>query len=187
MSGKTLILLCTGLMLFAGCSTVVKTDIRHDQQTNFADYRTFAFLDQSGKPARLNDPFITMPEARDSIRQMIESHLLERGFKRERINDADFLVAIHAGTDDLLNAEMKHWRYSFARHWHFADDISYPAGSLIIDFFDEEDNLVFWRGSAEQVFQSEDLISDKDKLRKAVSTVLDAYPPKRVPIDSSAV
>jgi len=186
MARTILTLLCTGLLLIgAGCSKVINIDIRHDQQIDYLQYQTFAFLDQSGKPARLDDPFLKSPLARDTIRQIIEEELIERGFQRDRINDADFLIAIHAGTGDFLRQEMKRWHYSFARHWHFSDDIQYPGGTLILDFFDQGLNTAFWRGSAADMLKDNGGVS-KD-LRKAISKLLDAYPPEEPAIDSSSV
>ncbi len=186
MSKTTFTLLCTGLLLIAaGCATVINTEIYHDQQLDFSEYQTFAFLDQSGKPARLNDPFMNTPQVRDTIRQLIEAKMIERGFERVRINDADFLIAIHGGTGDYLREEMKRWRYGFSRHWNYTDDHIYPEGSLIIDFFDQEENTAFWRGSAGDILGGENEVSDD--MRKAVSKLIDAYPPNKAPIESPSL
>lgn len=183
MRRKAYIAISLGLLLtLGGCSKVVKTDICSDQGTNFSTYKTFAFLDQTGKPARLDDPFAKSPDSRQVVKQMVEQKLTEMGLTRDRINDADFLVAIYAGDDDQLRPEMQRWRYSFGQHWFFEDDRSYPKGALILDFFDAEDNRLFWRGAIFGIVRSDGGLTGK--VGTAIPQLLDSYPPDFTPYKS---
>ena len=180
MRTRTFAITCLGwLLILGGCSKVIRTDACSDQETNFATYKTFAFLDQSGKPARLDDPLAKTPDSRQAVRQIVESKLSEQGITRDRINDADFLIAIYAGDDDKLTAEMTRWHYSFGRHWHFEDDKSYTKGSLILDFFDNEENRLIWRGSIPGLVNDDGKLSGKTE--EAISELLDTYPPDLQP------
>ncbi|MCP4684365.1 MAG: DUF4136 domain-containing protein [bacterium] len=174
---KTIFLLfCASLMvILVGCSKIIRTDIYYDQQMDFSQYHTFAFFDQSGKPARLPDPFLQTPGARDTISQTIENLLIKRGFRRDRINEADFLIAIHAGPDDYIRDEMKHWRYAYGNDWHLSDDRSFPQGTLILDFVDADVNTIFWRGSAPDVLIDKRAVPND--LESVISSLLGAYPP----------
>jgi uncharacterized protein DUF4136 len=186
MSKTTFTILCAGLLLIGvGCSTVINTETQRDGETDFSKYETFAFVDQTGKPARLNDPFMSRPAFREQIRVTVEEQVAKRGLRKDTVDSADFLIAIHAGTDDYLRPEMKRWNYKFGRKWHHTDDRSYPPGSLIIDFIDREAMTLIWRGSAPEVLGGEDGVSKN--LKRAVSRLIDAYPPKTIQIDSSSV
>jgi len=164
------------LIIFAGCSKVIKTETFHDRQMDFSQYRSFAFFDQTGKPARLPDPFVNYAGAREAAKQIIETQLIDRGIRKERINEADFMIAIHAGSDDFLGPEMKHWRYSYGSHWHRDDNRSFPVGTLILDFVDADVNTVFWRGTAPDVLAADKAVPDN--LQEVVARLLDDYPPE---------
>jgi len=173
------------LLVAAGCSAVINTRARHDRRTDFAEFKTFAFLDQTGKPARLNDPFMNRTDSREAVQKVIEESLTQRGFERDRINDAEFLIAVHAGTGDHLRPEMKRWHYRFGMAWHHTDNVIYPEGTLIIDFFSQEGGLLIWRGSAEEIVDRKGGFSGD--MPKAVRQLIDAYPPKLQPIDSPMI
>ena len=186
MSKTSLVIVTVGLLLAGfGCGSAMRTQICHAERIDLVEYQTYAFLDQSGKPARLDDPFMKTPDLRLQIREVIVEKMAERGFERARINEADFLIAIHAGSGDHLDDEMTRWRYRYAKYWHFEDDRSYPEGALILDFFDEGNNTLFWRGAAEDVLHGETEVTDD--LKKAISKLLEAYPPQVPPANPPTI
>jgi hypothetical protein len=178
-------LLLAGLSIMTGCSSAVNIQVVHSQRFNPANYQTYAFMDQSGRPARPESIFMNNPELRLLLRDAIEEAMSERGFQRARINDADFLVVVEAGSGDKLRQEMKRWHYRYAMDWRYTDDLSYPPGTLLIDFVDQRENRVFWRGSAEGVLRGRTEITKA--MRKAISKLIEAYPPEPPAIDTTAI
>ncbi len=142
---KATVLILTGLMLLAGCSSIPTKDIQvealADPKANMSGYKTYAWLLSA---AILNDPQGQWePPAFDAdaeIKFLIDRELRKRGLS-ENSADADMIVAFAAGIDmDALDLKMDP-----DGHMEF---LNVPRGGLAVLLVDGQSGYTIWMGVA---------------------------------------
>ena len=151
----------------AGCSTMtVATD--YNPAADFAAYQTYDWLKRE------------TPEGISSVQDRrimaaIDTEMMLVGFKRVIEGEPDFYVAYHTTTKNQVNvtpSEYSTWHGYTIGSYTEADP--YSEGSLLIDFVDQENRELFWRGWATDTFR--DQREAKDKLNEAIRKIIEKYP-----------
>ena len=119
----------------AGCSSLT-VHYDWDRDTDFAQYRTFAWLEQEGGDAKT--AIERSPLLENRIKNAINRDLIAKGLQ-EDTNNPDLLLVYHTGFKDKVNVSDYGYRYS-ADYWGYGgrniDVYEYQEGTLIIDMID---------------------------------------------------
>lgn len=179
---KTLLRFLMGVVLtfsIMSCASKVQTAFKHDPQTNFSQFRTFAIKDFS----RQGDEFIMNELNRRRISAMVAAELEARGLTRDQ-NNPDLEVFLHSvfQTKEGVNDPMESVPYGRSLIWRQPQPqvYTYDQAMLIIDLVDANRNEAVWEGSGKLIIDKDRQITDVEaKLQKVVSRIMAGYPPSK--------
>ena len=171
------------LFILCGCSTVsVTTD--HDHTVNFEKYRTYAVEPPPNAPA-------LSPSADTALRSTLNQSLAAKGFREvELTNSPDLAVVPHIRTQQKYSVDQyTSWGYGpgvwpyYGGHygvWYGAPYTystlnSYTEGTLILDFVDNSNQKLVFRGTGKAMV-SDEPEANAEKIREAVEKIVAKLP-----------
>lgn len=160
----------------AACSGI-STSADWDQAYDFSSLSSYAWLEQPLEPGvseiMLRRMYVAVDEA-----------LSARGFTKADADQADFIMAYHAGTQDRQQYDT--YGYGAGGWWggYWGGGMTtttvrtYSEGTLILDVIDRERNELVWRGSASKTIDEMDSPEQRVKtVQEAVAKMLKDFPP----------
>jgi hypothetical protein len=155
----------------ASCSTTLQVKTNYTPNTNFAQYRTYAWLPVSevGVTAQV----LRGSTTEQAIKSSVEQQLAAKGIVPTATGNPDFLIAYHVVLQQQL--DMSAWAYGVAPSG-FEDAQQFTEGTLILDFIDPRTQQAFWRGSAKDVVGSNPQ-QGNPKVGEAVAKMVQQFPP----------
>jgi hypothetical protein len=181
---RTLRLACRatafGLALALACSSLsVRSD--WDPEADFSALRSWAWLEPSGEDP--GHPLLRSPLLHDRVRRAVEAELAARGYEQAPAERADFRVGYHLSLEQKLDTYTIDHTYGYGRWgvWTYPETYvqEYQEGTLILDVVDARRGKLAWRGWASRpVYEQPSPEESERNVRKAVSAVLDRFPPK---------
>ncbi len=173
------------LTLLIGACATIQTGSHYDETTNFAEYRSFSWIDE--------DPYITgeasllvSPLAQQQIKDAIQIQLQQKGysFTQDRGN-ADFVVSYTVGTREKIRIDSYPVEYRGRWGWHVPysyysyRDIpahTYTKGTLGVDIFDNESSKPVWHGWAEKTVTESDRQDPTEAIEAGVRLLFADFP-----------
>lgn len=179
---KTVILLAA--VSLSACATI-RTGSHYDETTDFAAYRTFAWIDDI--------PYITeessvrvSPLTLQKIQAAIQSELERMGYTYVPNRDeADFIIAYTIGTRDKIRVSSYPIDYPGNWGWHVRGSYfhireisahTYSEGTLGVDIFDGASNKPVWHGWAEKTISRADREDPEPVIREGVARLFENFP-----------
>jgi Domain of unknown function (DUF4136) len=159
-----------GVLVFSLCAWAqdVKTD--YDHHANFSEYRTYYW-----QKIKTTDPLW-----QSRIQDAVDHALQAKGWQRV---DSGGEVAITA-VGSTRNQQEYQTFYDGLGGWRWGgfgetttQTVSYPVGTLVLDFYDAGKKQLIWRGTATDTL-SNNAEKNEKKLDKTVDKMLDHFPPK---------
>jgi hypothetical protein len=170
------VVLVLALFLVAtGCSSM-KVYIDYEENVDFESFRTFKFRDAAEESMSGTAPLI-----HGRLVTSIENTLIEAGLEKVD-SGADLFVTYYTSTQQAFRADTTHMGYGYPSRWNrygywggvsssTTRVSSYDVGTLVIDIWDTEDNILVWRGVAnDTVPNSPEKLSTK--LDKAIGRMV---------------
>lgn len=159
------------VMVFASCSSVrVTTD--YDSQTDFGEYKTFAFYKKGIDKSPISD----LDKKR--IMRAIETEMLAKGFRKS--NNPDLLVSIFTKSRERINVNDNRFG-GFWYPWYYgANQIRLTQsteGTLFIDFIDKKKRELVWQGMGTGTLRMQSVEKKEARVKEFVKEVLEKYPP----------
>ena len=168
-SFKKIILLFVFALLVVSCSAVrVMTD--YDSDTNFFEYKTFAFYKKGIDKAKISD----LDKRR--ILKAIESELTAKGFVKS--SNPDFLVSIYAKSRKKVNVDRRFnypYDYWYPFYYHGRDRVritKYTEGTLFIDLIDKETKKLVWQGIGSGALRAKTGTKKEERIQLFVKEIL---------------
>jgi len=187
---SSLILSSIAFIFLNGCSSL-SVNYDFNQQTDFTKYNTFDWLPfpKDMKVDELNRVrFVTA----------VEDNLAEKGINQNTSNP-DFVIATHFGKENKV--DITNWGYTYAPsgyyrgygyrhpgHYGYAGSYAstggvsvyeYEQGTLILDIVDAKTKKLIWRATAKAIVSPASTPEKQtEKIRNAVSEILENFPPK---------
>ncbi|MEN1783746.1 MAG: DUF4136 domain-containing protein [Bacteroidota bacterium] len=192
-------LLLIGILFLSACSSVrVLSD--YDQKVDFNNYQTYAFYKTGIDQAQISD----LDKKR--ILRAIETEMGSRGFTKSQ--QPDILVSIFTKEREQVDVFNNNfgwgwggfgwggfgwggwgWNPWWGPGWGagFGPNVSTRTeGSLYIDLIDSENKELVWQGRGVGTLNNISDIEKKEKrIRKFVSEIMEAYPPKSIAENTS--
>lgn len=176
-------LLLIGLViLLAACKHT--PDLDYDQSANFANYKTFAWVENASLTKDNDDHQISsLMEMR--VKAAVNQQLQSQGFTLVDNAAADMLVDYHASVDTRIEDDKLSVSYGLGwGYWGFGYQVrptidEYEVGTLVIDLIDSKTKQLIWRGAKESRLHAKQTPQQRTaKIRKTVSGLLQHFPPK---------
>jgi hypothetical protein len=172
-------------LLIAGCATGPKVRSDAAANTNFAAYKTFAFMpevatDKSGYTTLITQHF------KDAIR----AEMTALGYQFSDTN-ADLLVNFNSNVETRTdvrsshNAGIQYYHYrrgvyaGFPIFTHDVDTIRYKYGTVNIDVVDAAKQQLIWEGISEGTLKKSDLDQPKQAISAVVGLIFQQYPTRK--------
>jgi len=158
--------------LTMSCSSIYDVSYDYDKQTNFAGLKTYDWL-----PVPREVKVDTLVQ--DRIKNAVNSELEAKGL-RMTSDEPDFLIAMHAGTEEKVGYSSDSWGYGYGSYWggDRYRKYEYEEGTLVLDFVDTTSKKLIWRGTAKVFVDSKMTPEKTDKLvNEAVQKTLKNFPP----------
>ena len=171
---KIKLLLLTLIVGLSSCTSIkVVTD--YDSNTDFTNYKTFAFYKKGIDKAKISD----LDKRR--ILRAIESELLLKGYKKS--NNPEVLVSIYAKSRKKVNVNtrMGYLNHFWYPSYYYGNDrlriTKQTEGTLFIDLIDTKSKKLLWQGIGSGALRAKTGPKKEEKIKLFVKEILNQYPP----------
>ncbi len=197
---KTASLLCTTLLLLAGCGTDISVGSDFDSNVDFSTFRSYRW--HEGNEFNLTSQrYLASNLADERIRRNVDQELSSKGIRLRDNGPVDFLVNYSVVTADRTDIDTFNTYEGYAPGW--TPGITYAGlgpyryghvlgtletetryslvtqGTLVIDVIHPIDETLLWRGIAEGKLDPEMNQGEREALiSEAVSRLMDGFPPE---------
>lgn len=157
-------LFLTGLL--SSCASV-DVAVDYDRQTNFDNYRTYAFFKPGIDQASISD----LDKKR--ILKAIDFELAEKGMTKSK--NPDVLISIFTETKERVNI----YQNNFGWGWGGPGGVTSSStieGTLFIDIIDANKRELVWQGLGTGAL-SKNMNRKDEKIQEIVKEILELYPP----------
>jgi Domain of unknown function (DUF4136) len=176
---KKVLIIIIPIVFFASCSSVSVTS-DYDLYADFSKYKSFYIYTGELKGSQLEK----VPLVKKRVLNAIETELKKKGMTEEDSIKADMTVYAQANTAEKMN--INSYGYGYGYGWgpypygRNIDVSYYTQGSLIIDFVDNKEDDLIWRGIGTAVLQNQGTPEEREQyINEAVAKILDQYPPTK--------
>jgi hypothetical protein len=167
-----------------GCQTFnVRTD--WDPTVSFTEFQQYFWVEPPEVEGA--SPFADNTLLRKRLRFAIEDELARRGMRStDRREDANFLVTYSVILEEQLRVDgystaaggAYPYRYAgYGSVYSTANIRKFQQSTLIIDFLDQSNDDLLWRGWGTGIVRTRDRNAGNDRLARGVEAVLNAFPP----------
>ncbi|WP_350287883.1 DUF4136 domain-containing protein [uncultured Croceitalea sp.] len=177
-------------LVFLSSCTSVRVLSDYDKNTNFSEYKTYAYYKTGIDKAQISD----LDKKR--ILRAIDTEMASRGFVKSQ--DPDLLVSIFTKEREQVDVYNNNfgwgwggfgWGWGWGNPWAwgpgwgwgggFGPDVSTKTeGSLYIDLIDNKNKELVWQGRGVGTLNNTKNIDKKEqRIKEFVSEILQAYPP----------
>lgn len=169
-------------LLLNSCSTV-KVASDYDKDTEFNNYKTFAFFKPGIDKAKISD----LDKRR--ILKAIETELLAKGLTKS--NNPDMLVSIFTKSSqrvDVYNNSwgFNNWGWGGLNRWGWGagnfgnNQVSTSTqGILFVDLIDAKKKELIWQGSGTGYLVTKNIDKKEARIKTFVSEMMTKYPPEQ--------
>lgn len=163
-------------IVLTSCSSVrVASD--YDKETEFNNYKTFAFFKPGIDKAEISD----LDKRR--ILKAIESELMAKGMTKSE--NPDMLVSIFTKSNQRVDIYNNAWGAGawgwggFGRWGWGGNNVSTRTeGILFVDFIDTQKKELIWQGSGTGYLATRNVEKKEARIKEFVTQMMTAYPPK---------
>jgi len=172
------------VVLFLSSCVSVRVASDYDSETNFKEYKTYAFYKTGIDKAQISD----LDKKR--ILRAIDTEMASRGFTKSQ--NPDILVSIFTKEREQVDVYNNNfgwgwggfgwggpWAWGPGFGWGGGNNVSTRTeGSLFIDLIDSKNKQLVWQGRGIGTLNNTTNIEKKEeRLKEFVSEILEAYPP----------
>ncbi|ANH60045.1 DUF4136 domain-containing protein [Dokdonia donghaensis] len=187
MKALRLLPLLGAVLLLASCSTVrVASD--YDKDTNFSDYKTFAFYKPGIDKAEISD----LDKKR--VLRAVEAQMLAKGFTKS--SNPAVLVSIFTKAKERVDVYQNNFGFNGGWGWgggfwggwggpwgwnngFNSNTVSRTTqGTLYIDLIDANKKQLIWQGQGTAPLVTGDVDKREERINLIVQEIMEVYPPQ---------
>lgn len=176
-------LFCFAILLSACSSVRVASD--YNKETEFNEYKTFAFFKPGIDKAEIND----LDKRR--ILKAVEAELMAKGMTKS--SNPDMLVSIFTKSNqrvDIYNNAwgINNWGWGGFNRWGWGPGwgagfnnqqvSTRTEGILFVDFIDAKKKELIWQGSGTGYLVTKNVEKKEARINEFVTEMMTAYPPE---------
>lgn len=163
-------------LLFFSCSQkiYVTTDLERD--TDFTQYKTYAWADGQEKPGKSN-PMFDNELNRKRIIEAIDVEMKTLGFEKKEIAP-DLLIDFHIVINQKVNyMEHNDYPYEVKRYSGYEVGMyTFNQGSIVIHMVDNNKELLVWQGVGSKIMDDVPPNDAEERIKKAVKAIMAKFP-----------
>lgn len=176
----TLIIFAIVLISLISCGPGVTVRTDFDPGQDFTIYKTYQWW--SGEQPQ--DDLNKAPLVKKRVINSVDKLLKEKGFELVESGETDFIVMIHAGSEERMQVTNWGGGYGWYDPWWGPyggrTDVSYyEEGTLVIDIVDTKEKELSWRGLGTAIVKDRDAEEQQAFLDMAVGKIMKDFPPKK--------
>lgn len=169
------------VILLTSCSSV-RVAADYDRETNFDNYKTFAFFKPGIDKAEISD----LDKRR--ILRAIEAELMAKGMTKSE--SPDMLVSIFTKSTqrvDIYNnawgagawgwGGFNRWGWGWGPGWGGNQVSTRTEGMLFIDFIDSNKKELIWQGSGTGYLVTRNVEKKEARIKEFVAKTMEQFPP----------
>ena len=169
---KLIKLLPLFLLLFIASCTTIKVATDYDTNTDFNQYKTFAFYKKGVDKVEISD----LDKRR--ILRAIESELTAKGMTKSQ--NPDVIINIFAKSNKKINVYTDN--NFFWRPWYYGPNFNtrisqYNQGTLFIDMIDNKKKELVWQGIGSGALSMRSVAKKEERVKEFVAEIISKYPP----------
>jgi len=175
-------LLIMAVLTYSPALSAQKISVDYNKTTDFSQYKTYAWI--TGTP-------VPNPPLDQYIVGAIDLDLQRKGLSKAELEDADLAVTYHAASNTDLSigstfnptlSTLKGYNSTDPTAWSIPSTVGSVArqvkkGSLAVEMFDRQRQELVWAAQAKGTVK-ENRSERLDQLDKALTRMIDQYPPK---------
>jgi hypothetical protein len=146
---KILITLLTFLVAGTVAAAKMKAYVGYDQNTDFADIKTFAYFETLDTSVA-----DSAPPVHEMIKLLIINELQDGGMKWiDEDENPDVLVTYHTDEHQEMKMNVTLYKYHYSYGWYWSplwgsgmDVSSFSRGTLVVDIWRPDTEELIWRG-----------------------------------------
>lgn len=169
------------LIVLSSCSSV-RVAADYDRETNFNNYKTFAFFKPGIDKAEIND----IDKRR--ILRAIEAELMAKGYTKSE--NPDMLVSIFTKSNQRVDVYNNAWGYGawgwggyggwgWRSGWHGNQVSTSTEGTLFIDLINTKKKELIWQGSGTGNLNTSNVEKKEARIKEFVTQMLLKFPPEK--------
>lgn len=176
----------------AGCETTTVGRADWDRETDFAAYRSYAWISEHPLIVAEGTSEVINPLTEGRVMAAVERELAAKGFDRVAVGgETDFVLSFTIGTREKIRIDAYpdpyfryswDWYYPHWPHWRYYDvrtvTRSYTEGTLAVDIFDGEKKMPVWHGWATRMVRGSDIKDPVAAINEAVAAIMANFPPR---------
>ncbi len=159
------------ITLFLTSCVSVRVTSDYDSETDFSQYKTFAFYKKGIDKSKISDI------DKKRILRAIESELIAKGMTKS--NKPDILVSIFAKSKKHVNVYNDNFWFPnyYGSNWQ-NNYSNYVEGTLLIDLIDSNKKTLLWQGVGKGALSTSKKIEKKEiRIKEFVTEIMAVYPP----------
>lgn len=163
------------LMLLLACSNELRVYTDYDRSVSIQKLTTYDWLPVKQIESR-NSPILINELTDKRIKTAVEAQLKEKGYEHSTTSPA-MIIHYHIVIENRASVRPEPFGYNYGQYWlrNEVDTYRYEEGTLILDFMDNKNCELIWRGWAVSVLD-EDAITE-EMIDKAVVEIFKKFPP----------
>lgn len=169
------------LVALSSCSSV-RVAADYDRETNFDNYKTFAFFKPGIDKAEIND----IDKRR--ILRAIEAELMAKGYTKSE--NPDMLVSIFTKSNQRVDVYNNAWGngawgwggyggWGWRTGWNNNQVSTSTEGVLYIDLINADKKELIWQGSGTGNLEMRNIEKKEARIKEFVSKMLTQFPPEK--------
>lgn len=159
------------ILLFMNACSSIKVTTDYETQTDFSQYKTFAFYKKGIDKAPISD----IDKRR--IIKAISNELEAKGMTKSET--PDILVSIFTKSREKVDIYENNWRPYYYGPFHRQQISKYTEGTLFIDIIEKEGKKLVWQGIGSGFLTKSQKPEKREaNIQKFVQEILAKYPPE---------
>jgi len=162
------------ILILCSCSNELRVYVDFDREVALQRLTNYDWLPVNQIESR-NSPLYFNELTDKRIKAAVESQLKEKGYVHS--SNAQMIVHYHIVVANKTSVRPEPFGYNYGHYWiqNEIDTYRYEEGTLILDFMDESNCNLIWRGWAVSVLDSEKMI-DEELINRAVTEIFKKFP-----------
>ena len=163
---KTVVMgLAAGVVV--GCATAMNVSSHVERGVDFRAFRTYQWGPADALPT--GDPRLDRnPYFKDLVQGAVERQMAGHGLVFRDQGRTDLLVHMHANVTDRVDPNRLDEWCGYTEG--IAKDMTYEAGTIVIDVIDATSGRLIWRGWAQTSVAQ--MLTDRDRMRETIEAAV---------------
>ena len=167
------------LVFFMLSCTAIDTKFNYSDDTNFSNYKSYAWL-YDNIIIDIGDGLAILDLPAPGVNEYVDEKMQDKGYHQDR-SEPDFLLIVHFGIKEMVDIQdtTPQTKDNYVAGRIKVNVEMYTEGTIVIDIIDTKSLDLVWRGTATK--ESDEKINEmkiESNIESAIDKLLAKFPPK---------